>query len=346
MLKRPVAGSIAAAALLLPLTAAAGPASTRLLGDVPGLRLSAPAPHQLAFYGTPMAAGQDADAAVANFLRDYSDAFGVPGIELSETFRSLQGYGKFTAYGYAQTIDGIPVEYGIARILVLNGEPAQVVYVAGNLAQPPAAGTNPSITPAEALASAQAESFVDRDDAVQNFGQALPEWSEPELAIFFGDGDFGDSQLAWKFVGQNNGQASDYRFTFFVDAQDGTLILARDEVHFVDVSGTTTGNATPGDAPDSGSNPATPMPMPEIRMTISGGNNAFTDRDGNYTISHGGSSAVTVSSNVSSGRWVDVNNSAGADISVSGSVTPPGPGNFLFNSSCSTPARRRRERPR
>lgn len=303
----------------------------RLLGDVPGLRISVPAPHQIAFYGMPMAAGQDADAAIVNFLRDYSGAFGVDGIELNETFRSIQGYGKFTAYGYSQTIDGIPVEYGIARILVLNGNPAQVVYVAGNIAQPPAAGTTPTITPAEALAIAQAESFVDRNDATQNFGQFLPEWSQPELAIFFGDGQYGDSQLAWKFVGQNDGDASNYRFTFFVDAHDGSLIEARDDVHFTDVSGTTTGMATPGDAPDTASNPATAQPMPEVRMTISGGNNAFTDRDGNYTISNGGSAAVTVTSNISSGRWVDVNNNAGSDIAVSGSVTPPGPGNFLFN---------------
>ncbi len=110
------------------------------------------------------------------------------------------------------------------------------------------------------------------------------------------------------------------RKTFFVDASSGQIVAVRNEVLHADVSGTVQGMASPGLLPDMASNPATLQNIPEIRVSITGGSNAFSDRDGLFTILNGGTTPVTVTTNVSSGMWVDVNNNAGAELSLSQSV--------------------------
>jgi len=310
-----------------PIASAGLPAAAQeLLGAYPGLRVFQTGQVVRKFYAVPMTAGQTPDQAAADWIAQHAEAFGVPNVELQFAWSAVHGLGRFTTFAYTQTVNGIPVEGSRLRLLVLDGAEPRVVYAGATLALPPADVAAAASVPADAAVA-----------DVRNQAQYshLPGWSQPETVVFF-DQDaeaLQPGRLAWKFVGEQPDLSRREKYTFFVDQQSGALLAARNEVLNVNISGLVQGNATPGLAPDSGLNPPVAAAMPEIRVSVTGGNNAFSDRSGNYTIVHSGSSAVTVTTNVSGGRWVDVNTLLGSELALSQSVTPPGPGNFLFNSA-------------
>ena len=84
--------------------------------------------------------------------------------------------------------------------------------------------------------------------------------------------------------------------------------------------------------PDVDYNPPVEMDMPEIEVSIAGGDTGFADRDGNYVLMNGRIGPVTVETIVN-GRWVRVMNQAGDELFLSQEVLPPGPADFLFNTA-------------
>lgn len=326
------------------------PGIQRLRAEYPGVRVDMHDGRVIALFGKPMTAAASPAQAVDAWWTAYGDALGVEGLELQLQWTSESATDKFTFYGYTQTIDGLPVEHSLARVLVLNGDPFRVVRVGGVLAPRPEGGfAADQVSAQQALESVQNRPFDEvRPDhhhagpahkhSDQTAGQRMTIWSQPELVVFAGDPasttvPFGGRAAvrAWRFVGENSDLADHERLTFFVNAANGELVYVRDEVHHIDVSGNVQGKGSPGTLPDIASNPPVLMPMPEIRVNITGGGNALTERNGNYTIPHGGTAPVTLTTNVSGGRWVDVNDQGQTEMSLSQSVTPPGPGNFIYN---------------
>lgn len=311
------------------------PATQVLLSAYPGLRVHLSGSAVRAFYGKPMTTGATPAEAVEAFWSEHRDAFGVSNLELTSHFSNDVSWGKFTVFAYKQSMGGLPVEYSVGRVLVLNGQTNQVVYASGIFAQTPAGGfTRAALTAEQALARVQSMPLYAN----------LSIWSAPELVVYAGteaqmaDGSFGPAVQAWKFVGDNGDLANRSKLAFFVDAASGRLVAARSEVIHVDVTGTVIGNGTPGTFPDTVSNPPTALAMPEIRVSITGGSTVFGDRAGAFTIPNGGTTGVTVTSGVAGGastggRWASVNNSAGAEITATASVTPPGPANLVYNSA-------------
>ncbi|MBI5865275.1 MAG: hypothetical protein HZB38_12345 [Planctomycetes bacterium] len=310
-------------------------AAAALLERYPSLRQYQYEDRTRAFYGVPMTGGASAQEAIDAFWKDYADAFGVPGLQLiTQSIHATDG-DKFTVGMYQQRMAGLPVEYGIGRILV-NNWIGRVTYAAGIFADAPPAGFEPITLPAE--------------DAVAQTA-ALPEyrafdlWGAPELVVYAGTpdemglapGHFGPPVRTWKFSGGSSDPTNPASFTIFVDAANARLVATRNEIFHTDVSGTLRGNATPGVSPDIATNPPALLNIPDVRVTITGGGNAFCDRDGAFTIPNAGVDPVTLTTNVSSGKWVNVNNNAGAELTISQSVTPPGPANLVFNPTPSVP---------
>lgn len=280
-------------------------------------------------FGVPMTWGGTPDQAAAGFVQLHGSAFGAGPLNLQLLWSSPIREGRFTAYAYQQFIDGMPVEHGNARILVLNGAVPRVVYAAGTLASRPEGGW-----PAATITGAQAV----RSLQVHDQFAGLPSYSTPTAVVWQGDWPTTPPRRAWKFVGEVPGIATNTRFTFFVDMATGALLQARNEIIDTDVSGTVRGWATPGVLPDITGNAPVLMGMPEIRMSITGGNNAFSDRNGNFTIPNAGTSAVTVTSNLSGGRWVDVNAQTVTELSLSlPGVVPPGNVDAQYNTPQPTP---------
>ena len=118
------------------------PATQRLLNEYPGLQVERSGESVHALYGVPMTTGSTPYEAVDRFLDDHRGALGVANLDLRlQRTHSVGRDEKFTVFAYNQRMAGLPVEGGIARILVLNGDAIdRVVYVGAKLAQPPAGG--------------------------------------------------------------------------------------------------------------------------------------------------------------------------------------------------------------
>mgnify|MGYP001468946946 CR=1 FL=1 len=306
---------------------AAAPALEALEQAYPGVRTHLEGAHNRYVYGVPMTQGATPDAAAEAYLAQFAATLGIDAADLELDRAHDISNNRFTVFAYKQTMEGLPVEGGVAKILV-NNELGRVVFASSKVAERPAGGfADPAVESETAIAIAGANPMY------RSYGG----WTIPELVVW--SDTFGRrTTLAWKFAGGVNIPGNFQWRTFFVDAANGVILESRDEVHTIDVSGNVQGFGTPGVTAHRAANPPTNLVMPKVRMTITGGNNAFTNSSGNYTISHGGSTPVTVTSNVSAGQWVNVNPNGVAEVSVSGSVTPPGPGNFIFNNGSNVEA--------
>src|SRR5690606_405870 len=77
------------------------------------------------------------------------------------------------------------------------------------------------------------------------------------------------------------------------------------------------------------------VPLPHAAVTSSAGN-TFTDPTGAFTIVESSGGAVDVTSTVT-GHYFALTNGAGGIASLSMSVTPPGPANFLHEDPLDPP---------
>ncbi len=306
------------------------PDAARMLQQMyPGARVHMDQGRVRVIYGVPMTWAGTSDDAAAQFLQFHANAFGAGPLTLRKAWSTPVQNGRFTAYAYNQDIDGMPVEHGNARILVLNGPVPRVVYAAGTLAAKPAGGW-PAVT-MNGLAALQMVKNM------EGYG-GLPVYTTPTAAVWQSNAATTKAHRAWKFQGYIPGIGGNKSLTFFVDMATGALLEARNEVLETDVSGTVRGWATPGTNPDIAGNAPVLMPMPEIQMAIQGGSNAYSERDGDFTIPNPGTSAVTVTSNLSGGRWVNVNPNGVAELSLNlPGVVPPGNINPEYNTPQPTP---------
>jgi len=339
---------IAASALVLSagLAVAAGeapPERDAVLG-LPGVRVFEDAGRTLAFYGAPMTRADSAAQAATDWVNLYARAFGSPDSALALTKEWGVSNGRFTHFEFTQWMDDLPVERGVLRVLVRNA-PAPLghddhtvhesVLASGRIAQRPAGGFAPVTVSAEEAAAA-----IGR---IQRFA-SLERWTEPELVVYFGEGDFNgwiEPVKAWKFVaGDASDRANPRVFTFFVDASAGSVIHARGEVHNVDITGRVMGLTTQGAHPDTPSNPPVSQGVRGAKVTVQGSNPAafaYTDQDGNFTISWPGAEPVTLSAGVAQGLWGNVDNAAGSEITATVSATPGTPATLDMTPAYSGP---------
>jgi Zn-dependent metalloprotease len=293
----------------------------------PGVRFHQEEGRTRIVYGKPMNAAASPREAAQRWLAEHGRVFVGQRLDLDEVAEADVGMGRFMVYHYEQTIDGLPVDSSPGRVLVRdNGDGTwSVVYAAGLFAPPPRAGFAPMT-----LTGRGAVEFVRGTE----FGRLLA-WSEPELVVYQLATEGGvEARRAWRFVGENPDLLRREKFTFFVDAATGAMLEARNEVHHADVFGFVRGNATPGLLPDMASNPPVLFPVNDVRVAISGGNNAFTDTDGFFNISHGGNNNVTITSSLTNGRWSRIVDQSGTAVqSVSGTATPGQEAELVYNTS-------------
>lgn len=305
-------------------------AAQELLRIYPGLRCETVGSAVRSFHSLPSTAAETAVEAAHVFWLEHGGAFGIDCLDLRQLWSTEVSFGRFTAFAYCQFMEGLPVESSAARLVVRSGDPQRVVLVTGVFAQPPPSGFAPMM--------------IDGEQAIGQV-QAMPEyagwmiWSAPELVVYAGTGEqlssglntFGPPVRAWRFSGDNGDFANRAKLTFFVDAATGALVGIRNEIIHTDVVGTVQGMGSPGTRPDSDANPPAALNIADMRMNITGGNNGISDRSGGFAIANGGTVPVTLTSNVSSGLWVNVNTQSGSEIGVSQIVTPPGPAELIYN---------------
>lgn len=312
----PVAALIALAQF--PITdVAVSRAKHDLTSAVPGIRFYEQGDKITRIYAKPFSEGETPVESADAFVSRYGDVFGLGDGNLVRTGTQDIMRGKFTAVYYEQRVGQLPVDLGNLTILVANrlGNPA--VLASSNVQTVYRTYGDPRITNREAV------------EKVRRAAKDMVSFSDPGLVVYRGEAD---THLAWSFIAWNGSDVNPRRFQMFVDAETGAILEWRDKAYTVDVTGNVQAAATPGLKPDQPNNPAQMMNLYDARVNITGGNIGYTNSAGNYVISNAGSSNVTVNS-VMQGHWVRAVPAQGTTLSASLSVTPPGPANFVHNSS-------------
>jgi len=283
-------------------------------------------------YGVPFSAGSSPEASAATFVQKHAGVVGAKSIQLIAESRlsdkrqtqqlmydKLTGDFKFTLVYYRQYVDDVPVFRSELRLLVRN-EPGYPLVLAVS-----------SMWDLEdfSVKNRYATDFETAKRVVTIEKPELNHFSEPKTVVWAGYDKIAatEPRLAIEFTGfGDNGQT----WLFVSDAQTGEILYSEDRIIFEDVSGHVSGLGTEGHGAEQ-CEEEVDTPIPHTKVTI-GSTTAYTDANGDYTISNSGSSAVTVESSLD-GQYFDVYNYDGSDISLSNVVIPPGPADFQFNSA-------------
>jgi hypothetical protein len=287
-------------------------------------------------YGTAFGYGLSVEQTADNFVRTYADVFGVrpdellPGSAAGDLYtlpllydEQIDAYAATVVY-YRQYRDGLPVYKADLRLLVGNKPGYPLTLANATLCDlgdwhVTAGAAGPQEGAAHAAAAAFAPGLI-------NFGPAeLMVWPDP-------DGKPRTPHVALVFTADNGQPATPYysRYEFVADAVTGEILHAEDLILHTDVTGSVHGMATTIPKADI-CNPEVDTPMPYAQVAI-GSTSVYADSAGNFTIPNGGSSPVTVTSEMT-GQYFTVNDLAGPLETLSLDVTPPGPADFMHNAT-------------
>ena len=248
-------------------------------------------------------------------------------------FNPDTGTYKFRLYAYQQTRDGIPVYGGQLRTLVRVAGDNPVVWANTDLRplgdfKAPAKIKTDTVDADKSLAALKAHpTLFARGLAAP---KALERFSAPTATIFAGIHDqFPAPRMALEYTAHD--ADSPRSFTFIADATTGDILHVESNQHY-NIDGTVHAEVIAGvEAMQCGT--LATEPLPHARVTSAVGD-AVADENGAFTIVESGSGSVSVVSSVT-GEYFDVTDLSGNPSSLSLTVTPPGPADFLHQDPAS-----------
>ncbi len=275
-----------------------------------------------------LATGKTPLATAKNFINNFSTALDVDAKEFVERgpfkdqhveqqlmYNQETGQHKFTGVYYMQTADGLPVYGSRLMVLVRNVDGYPAVSATTDLRDVKGYKSPKRLVTSEAVALMSAAVRLGRGTTI----------SEPELMVFAGTAEEHHEPTAALVFHATQGGSWDvenYRkLELIVDAQTGNVLHEKNLILHVD--GNVSGMATTSSGADVCEAEAT-SGLPYAKVTL-GGNTAYADANGNFTIA--GSGTIT---SMLDGQWFNVNNQAGADSSISQNSSNP---NIVHNSS-------------
>lgn len=248
---------------------------------------------------------------------------------------------RFYTFRYQQMHQGLPVFRSGIGFLVRN-EPAEnypVVMSGSNFKemeniQLAIAGDEAVVT--DAMKSSVNEMF----DATKSMRSVLRKKdtnitvSDERLVIYAGVGNVPvEPELAVVFMAERGSIKFDYKKHLVVaSVATGEVLHSETQIHELeDVSGSVAGRATQGLATLE-CDPEVSVPMPYATVQVVGGNSAFADANGNFTITNGSTGNVTVRSFLR-GRYFEVfdDTAGGATPQIDLTVNTSDPADFTHN---------------
>jgi len=255
-----------------------------------------------------------ARAAALDFIGANPDLFGMSGSDI-RVAEIRNGAGKWVAH-FDQTVNGIRVVGGRAHVVLTE---SGRLFAFGSDAYPNIAGslssTTPSISEAEAIAIAGRDiGYVDGTDEI----------TYKELVILptregRGEGLALTYRLAWRL--DLFAQSPYGHWETYVDAHTGEIVWRRSLIHPVDFTGHAQGDVEYASYCDGYT---LDFPMDGMVIDISGVGTTYCDELGDFTLSYGGTSPATITSEFR-GQWINVNRYTGTDASHTGTITPGTP---------------------
>jgi hypothetical protein len=312
-----------------------GDARAQLKQAYPEVQFLVQERHLAQVYGTAFGYGLSTEQSADTFVQTYAQVFGaspadlLPGNAVNDLYTlpmydDESGTYKGTVVCYRQYQQGIPVYGADLRLLVQNKAGYPLILANSSLVDlgdfvVPATAARISEGAAHAAAAAFAPGLI-------NFGTAeLVIWPDP-------DGKPRVPRVALSFEADNGLPATpDFaKFHFVADAISGEILHADDLILHTNVTGSVHGQSTTPPKADICS-PEVDMAMPYAKVAI-GSTVAYADAAGNFTIPNGGTSPVTVTSYMA-GQYFVVADQGGGLETLTQTVTPPGPANFMHNAA-------------
>lgn len=301
--------------------------------DCPSARWLASGPVISRVYGGALSRGADATDSAGRFVGRHAALFGVDVADLTAESglfdgrhtqpvmfdRTTGGY-KFTLVYYTQRRAGLAV-FGAELRLLIRNEPGYPVVLAVSTLRP------------------LGDFTVDAQIAARPFDPAtqastgMTQFSPPTPVIWAGvEDELARPRLAATFVGENGRTDAGMEISRFVcDAITGNVLHQESLIHHADVTGTVQTVATPGTRAGVCTDEVQ-IPLPWAAVGIPGGATVFADENGHFTIPNPGDTAVTVNS-FPDGLYFDVRDLSGPLDTLTTTVTPPGPVQFIHNSA-------------
>ncbi len=324
----------------------------QLEAQFPQAKVSQRSGRNMRVYGQPLAFGDAPQVSAEAFRAQHAAVFGVEPNDLVPDLRrdgdqTIQpvmyrpdtGDYKFYLASYTQQKSGVPV-YGAGLRLLMRNEPGYPVVLAaadlrniGDFAVAVGATAPGPGDTGHTQAVVAAADLEDHDYAGRRLDIPGPvNFNPSKYVIWAGVGDEVETPvLAVTFLADNglSGTSSIGRWRFVADAVTGRILHTENLIHLEDVTGNVSAMASEGPKSDDCSEEVL-TPMPYAKAEISGVGTAYADVDGNFVIANGGTSQVSVTSSMS-GQYFVVNNTQGAEETLTQVVTPPGPANFMHN---------------
>jgi Zn-dependent metalloprotease len=251
----------------------------------------------------PLATEAEVEAVARAFVLENRELLGVDPAELQ--VRSIvNGLGKWGVI-FNQVHAGVEVED--ARLRLLMTESGRLYYFGSDWHPHISAAASPAIGRNVASDKAGREvGFVAGRDAED----------EAELRILpVPEGEALAYRLVWR-VRQHVADPFGI-WVSYVDARDAQIRWRYDDVHYVDVSGTTR-----ADVEDFGyCYGEQDRPMPNMKVSVTGGGSSYSDQAGAFSIANGGSTQVTVTAQLD-GRWINVNDALDGDATFTTTAIP------------------------
>jgi hypothetical protein len=280
-------------------------------------------------YGEAFSHGVSPEESAEAFLQSNVHLFGVNPDDLKDRhvqpvmYLRDQGEYKFTAVGYSQYKNDIPVFRSQIKLLVRNEENFPLVLASINLRK---------LGDFEPLLRGSQLNPAMGTNGVLRMYPGLERVTEPELVIWAGVDEMTvDPVLAYSFIADNgyeNGDPFPEKYLFITNAVNGEILYEEDLILFIDVEGNVGGRATQGSGSEYCGDELREG-MPWARVSI-GSTIAYADEYGDFVIPNSGTEEVVVESQLR-GLWFKVNNQAGPEATLLDTVIPPGPAIFTHN---------------
>lgn len=256
-----------------------------------------------------------AEQLARDVVASHTDMLGVADAEAQ--LRDVAHVAGKWAVHFDQVIGGVPVYHG--RAFVVFGESGRVMAMGSDFfpheGPVPAAALSASDALAAASVSLGADIRTDLPTETKLFLVPVPSGEQYALtpawqARFTTDEPFGE----WNTL---------------VDAVSGAILSRANEVEAINV----TGNVDAHTQDFSYCDGISVRSMANLTVSVSGGGNDQTDQNGDFDITHGGATPVTINAQLL-GRNFNVNrfSGLGADASFSGSATPGVPAQITWTS--------------
>lgn len=289
-------------------------------------------------YGTPFSEGEDSQDSADSFVATHAALFGVNAVDLvpgplvsggcdpcPAVYQPATGEWRFFVHNYRHEIAGVPVFRSVLKLLVRSEPGFPLVFASADLRPVGSFKPEPRLAAAGITAASAGSALLSASSL--SAATEKPAIVSTRRVIWAGFGDIDSPPL---LADESTVTVAGEPWLIVTEAANGAVLYREHLTCFVDIGGQVDAEFTPEPASEDCNSPSSEFgPLPYVLVTA-GGNSAFSDESGAFTIPNPGSNPITVSASLN-GQWFDIATAQGPAVMDSEEVMPPGPATLLLN---------------